>query len=216
MPTDELSLSTTSYSILGYLAVRPWSAYELTKQMGRTFHHFWPRAESGIYREVKRLVTAGLATAEDEKVGRRSRTRYEITAAGRHQLREWLDQPRSNGFLEAEGLVRVLFSDQASRETLQRTLTAMANDARARGQLMIELLERYQVGEGDFPRRTHINLLMAGFVIDFALMVDSWQTWATQLVDTWPDVQEREPDAITLAAMRELIDHATPTLFDDG
>src|SRR3954452_11786482 len=107
------ALSTTSYSILGYLAIRPFTAYELTKQMGRTFHHFWPRAESGIYREVKRLVTAGLATAEDEQVGRRPRTRYDITEAGRQHLQEWLDEPRSNGFLEAEGLVRVLFSDQS-------------------------------------------------------------------------------------------------------
>ena len=162
----------------------------------------------------ERLVTAGLATAQDEKVGRRSRTRYDITEAGHQHLQEWLDEPRSNGFLEAEGLVRVLFSDQASRETLQRTLAVMADDARARGRLMIELLEGYQVGEGEFPRRTHINLLMAGFVIDFALMVESWQTWAAELVDTWPGVQEREPDPITLAAMRDLIDHASPRLFD--
>ena len=44
MAADQRNLSTTSYSILGYLAIRPYTAYELTKQMGRTFHHFWPRA----------------------------------------------------------------------------------------------------------------------------------------------------------------------------
>jgi DNA-binding PadR family transcriptional regulator len=199
----DLALSTTSYSILGYLAVRPWSAYELTKQMGRTFHHFWPRAESGIYREVKRLVEGGLAAGESENVGRRARTRYEITPLGRQRLEAWLAHPRSDGFLESEGLVRVLFADHGSKETLQRTLTAMADDARARGELMVQLLRQYGAGTGDFPRRAHINLLVARFIIDFAAMVDEWSAWAGELTDAWPDVHERNPDEATAATLRE-------------
>jgi DNA-binding PadR family transcriptional regulator len=198
-----LTLSTTSYSILGYLAVRPWSAYELTKQMGRTFHHFWPRAESGIYREVKRLVDAGLAAAESESTGRRIRTRYEITPLGQQRLGAWLAEPRSAGFLEAEGLVRVLFADHGTKETLQRTLTAMADDAHGRGELLVQLVRDYAAGKGDFPRRSHINLLIAQFIIDFAVMVEEWAAWASEEVDSWPDVHERDPDKATLVSLRE-------------
>jgi DNA-binding PadR family transcriptional regulator len=198
-----LTLSTTSYSILGYLAVRPWSAYELTKQMGRTFHHFWPRAESGIYREVKRLVDAGLAAAESESTGRRIRTRYEITPLGQQRLGTWLAEPRSAGFLEAEGLVRVLFADHGTKETLQRTLTAMADDAHGRGELLVQLVRDYAAGKGDFPRRSHINLLIAQFIIDFAVMVEEWAAWASEEVDSWPDVHERDPDKATLVSLRE-------------
>ena len=107
----ETAASTTSYAILGYLAIRPWTAYELTKQMGSSVHHFWPRAESGIYREMKRLVAAGFAASSDEQLGRRRRARYEITDDGRGALRVWLGEPRSDGFLESEALVRVFFSD---------------------------------------------------------------------------------------------------------
>ena len=203
---EDLPLSTTSYSILGYLAVRPWSAYELTKQMGRTFHHFWPRAESGIYREVKRLVEMGLASAEGEQVGRRARTRYEITPFGQQCLKTWLAEPRSDGFLETEGLVRVLFADHGSKESLQRTLTAMADDAHARGELMVQLIRLYAAGNGDFPRRGHINALIARFLIDFAVMVDDWANWASALVDSWPDVEERDPDEAMLTFLRELAD----------
>lgn len=199
----DLALSTTSYSILGYLAVRPWSAYELAKQMGRTFHHFWPRAESGIYREVKRLVEGGLAAAEGEHVGRRARTRYDITPLGRQRLEAWLAEPRSDGFLEAEGLVRVLFADHGSKDSLQRTLTAMAEDAHTRGELMVQLLRLYATGKGDFPRRTHINLLIAQFIVDFAVMVDEWSIWASEQVETWPAVNERDPDGATLADVRK-------------
>jgi DNA-binding PadR family transcriptional regulator len=171
--------------------------------MGRTFRHFWPRAESGIYREVKRLVEAGLAAAESENVGRRLRTRYEITPLGRQRLRAWLDQPHSNGFLETEGLVRVLFADHATKDTLQRTLTAIADDAHARGELMVQVVRAYAAGNGEFPGRSHINLLIAQFIIDFAVMVDEWSAWASERVDTWPDVRERDPDAATLACLRE-------------
>lgn len=208
----DLPLSTTSYSILGYLAVRPWSAYELTKQMGRTFHHFWPRAESGIYREVKRLVEAGLATAELEQVGRRARTRYDITRRGRQRLEAWLAVPHSDGFLETEGLVRVLFADHGSKDSLRRTLTAMADDAHARGELMVQLLHQYAAGSGDFPQRAHINILIARFIVDFAVMVDEWAAWADVLVDTWPDVHERDPDEATLAAMRQAAEEGASRL----
>ena len=197
-------LSTTSYALLGYLAVRPWSGYELAKQLGRTFHHFWPRAESGIYREVKRLVEAGLAQGEGEQVGRRARTRYDITAAGRDALRAWLATPRSDGFLESEGLVRLLFADHGTKAALVELLDVMAADAGARGDEMAELVRDYLVTGGQFPQRSHINILVAKFLIDFAAMVDGWAAWSKVFVDTWPDVAERDPDDATMAKFREV------------
>ena len=37
------NLTTTSYAILGLLAVKPFSTYEITKQMDRALGQFWPR-----------------------------------------------------------------------------------------------------------------------------------------------------------------------------
>ena len=45
------------------LALREWSAYELTQQLGRSLDYRWPTAESVCYGEPKRLVLLGLATA---------------------------------------------------------------------------------------------------------------------------------------------------------
>jgi DNA-binding PadR family transcriptional regulator len=61
------SLTTTSYAILALLALQEWSSYELAQQMGRSVDWFWPRAESVVYEEPKRLVRLGLA-----KIGRAS------------------------------------------------------------------------------------------------------------------------------------------------
>ena len=72
-------LTTTSYAVLGLLAVRSWTTYELAQQMGRGLGDFWPRAQSKIYEEPKRLVAAGLAHASRGTVGRRPRTVYALS-----------------------------------------------------------------------------------------------------------------------------------------
>ena len=62
-PAAPSSLTTTSYAILGLLAVKPWTTYELAQQMRRALGQFWPRAESKLYEEPKKLVAHGLARA---------------------------------------------------------------------------------------------------------------------------------------------------------
>ena len=78
------SLTTTSYALLGLLNIRPWTTYELAKQVQRSLGWFWPRAERKLYEEPKRLVECGLATATSESTGKRPRTVYSITADGRN------------------------------------------------------------------------------------------------------------------------------------
>ena len=68
------TLTTTSFAILGLLAVQPWSSYELTRQMDRSLGRIGPRAQSKLYEEPKKLVHHGLAGASAERVGLRGRT----------------------------------------------------------------------------------------------------------------------------------------------
>src|SRR5262245_19492056 len=83
-------ISTTAHALVGLLAVRSWTAYELTQQMRRALRWAWPRTQANLYNETKRLVPLGLATAVEEDQGPRSRTRYEITAEGKEELAAWL------------------------------------------------------------------------------------------------------------------------------
>src|SRR5687768_14299166 len=100
------SLTTTSFAILGLLAIKPWSSYELTQQMDRSVGRMWPRAQSKLYEEPKKLVANGLARATEERVGRRSRTVYSITAKGRRALAGWLHEPGVGPVLEFEQLLK--------------------------------------------------------------------------------------------------------------
>ena len=65
-------LSTTSFAILGLLAVRPWSTYELTQQVRKNLGRWWSKSERLLYLQPKILVEHGLATATTETVGRRA------------------------------------------------------------------------------------------------------------------------------------------------
>src|SRR4051794_21714115 len=113
---------TTAHAILGLLAIKPWTTYELAKQVQRSLGWFWPRAERTLYTEPKSLVAAGLATAHEERTGNRPRTVYTITAAGRRALRRWLGEPPAPPALEFEAMVKVFFADAGSLDQLRTTL----------------------------------------------------------------------------------------------
>ena len=80
MMSSPPAMTTTSYAILGLLAVKPWTTHELVQQIDRTMRRIWPRAQSKLYEEPKKLVAHGYARASDDSIGRRRRTRYTITA----------------------------------------------------------------------------------------------------------------------------------------
>src|SRR3954451_22223016 len=98
--------SSTAQAILGLLALRSWTTYELTQQVQRSLGWFWPRTERKLYDEPKRLVAAGLATSKQEMTGARPSTVYGITARGKKALRTWLGTPPAPPSLEFEGLVK--------------------------------------------------------------------------------------------------------------
>src|SRR6476620_7544101 len=122
-------LTTTSYAILGLLALRSWTTYELAKQMQRTLHYFWPRAESRLYDEPKNLVAHGLASAEKTFVGRRPRTTYTITPAGQQALSAWLATPSAGPLLESEAIVRVFCAVHGTKAQLLSATASVRTSA---------------------------------------------------------------------------------------
>src|SRR5215210_198475 len=116
------ALTATSYAILGLLAIRPWTTYELAKQMDRTLNRFWPRARSKLYEEPKKLVTQGLATAAPGLYGRRPRTVYSITPRGRQALAEWLATDSPSPVFESEHLLKIFYAESGSTENVLATL----------------------------------------------------------------------------------------------
>jgi DNA-binding PadR family transcriptional regulator len=191
--------TTTSYAVLGLLAIKPWSSYELTRQMDRSLGHIWPRAQSKLYEEPKKLVVHGLAKASEEQVGRRTRTVYAITPKGRRALSTWLREPGEGPVLECEQLLKVFFSENGTKADLLRTLEATSAWAEERLVRSLAVGRPYLDGEGPFPERGAQLDLTARFVNDFYLLVLQWATWAAGVVATWPDdIREAKADRAIL------------------
>jgi DNA-binding PadR family transcriptional regulator len=182
------ALTTTSYAMLGLLALKPWTTYELARQMERSLRNFWPRAQSKLYEEPKNLVAHGLATARREKVGARQRTVYAITPEGREALRRWLREPGAPPVLEYEAILKVFFGDQGSKEDLLaqvRSIKTWAEGERERG---MSFLREYATTGGPFPERLQVISLMVPFLAAFNEAVLDWATWAEAEVERWQDV----------------------------
>jgi PadR family transcriptional regulator AphA len=199
-------LTTTSYAVLGLLALRPWTTYELAQQMDRALGQFWPRARSKLYEEPKKLVAHGLATATRESTGRRPRTVYAITRQGRRALAQWVRTPpeRRAPTLEFEPLIKVFFAEHGSKTDLLRTLAGLREWADSQAELGVEISAEYLEGRGPFPERLAWNILVGQFLDQFDALVDQWAAWATEIVEQWPDdPREATPDVATLQAMSD-------------
>jgi PadR family transcriptional regulator, regulatory protein AphA len=117
--------SPTTYGLLGMLAVRSWTGYELTRQVRRSLRFVWSSSDGHLYREQKRLTELGWVTVEEEPAGRRSRKRYTITESGRTALAAWLETEPEEPHFQIDGVLRVFFGDQTTpaglRAALERT-----------------------------------------------------------------------------------------------
>ncbi len=200
-------LTSTSYAILGLLSLRPWTTYELAQQMHRALGQFWPRAESKLYEEPKKLVAHGFATAARDSVGKRPRTVYSITPAGRKAMRAWVPEPGAGPVLEFEQLIKVFFAEHGTKADLLAGLAGMRTWIDGRYAAGAGISRAYLEGEGQFPERLPWLILCGRFLEDLVVMVEQWTDWAESVVESWPeDLRKAEPDWATLQVMSDRVD----------
>jgi PadR family transcriptional regulator AphA len=211
-------LTATSYAILGLLAIKPWTTYELAKQMDRTLNRFWPRARSKLYEEPKKLVAEGLATATPGVRGRRPHTVYSIAPRGRQALAEWLAADSAPPVFESEHLLKVFYADSGSTENLLSTLAHLRSWVHERSLHNIRVATSYLEGTGPYPERYPILVLTGRFLDDQLEMIDRWASWATEVVSTWPaEPKNATPDTAAMAATaRQAADRAKRWIAASG
>jgi PadR family transcriptional regulator AphA len=188
-PGKSSDLSATSAALLGQLAWREQTTYELVKAMGGNVRFFWPRAESHVYREVKRLTAAGLAAAERGATGRRPRTVYRITPAGRGALAGWLASPPGGVALEHEPLLRVFISTSGSRSDLLAAIGAARTQAEAMIAIGDGIADLYLAGTHPFQQDVHVRALTFDYLYNWARFTIEWADRAEADVRGWRDLR---------------------------
>jgi PadR family transcriptional regulator AphA len=194
--------TTTAFAILGMIAIRPMSPYELAGWFDRSLGRLWPRARSKLFEGPKNLVTLGYAKATKERSGPRRKTVYSITPAGRRALAGWLEKPGAGPSLEFEQLLKVFFAEHGSKEAALANLKAAAEWAHAAIEHNAGVGRMYLAGNGPFQERAPHIFIIGAFHSEFSLLVDRWAGWALEVVGKWPsDTRAAKPDREALAAI---------------
>jgi DNA-binding PadR family transcriptional regulator len=212
------NLTTTSYAILGLLSVKPFTTYEITKQMDRALGQFWPRARSKIYEEPKKLVALGLARATSDPVGDRPRTVYAITPKGRRALSKWVREPGGAGpVVEFESLIKVFYAEHGSKADLLATLRAVREWSDTETLATSDIADQYLEGEGPYPARLPWLILVGQFLDDLLAFVADWADWATATVEAWPDdLGDATPDLDALRGQSQRAHEVATRLRNAG
>jgi DNA-binding PadR family transcriptional regulator len=184
-------LPPTSHAILALLSIRSWSAYDLTGYMrGSTLRAVWPRAESRIYAEVKRLEERGLASAAVQQQGGRRRSVYSITEQGEAELREWMSEPSKRFLYESEAMLKIAYADKGSFEDLDHTLAELRAEVREDLAIMAAVFRHVVDGGASMIEgRVALNALVSEFILEVMEARLRWVERAEAHVAEWNDVR---------------------------
>src|ERR671938_1405517 len=198
-------LATTSYAVLAQVAVRPWSTYELAQQRVRYFRYVWPRAESAIYREAKRLSSMGLIEGKKEYTGKRARTVYSITEDGKEALREWMGTPISPFSMDFEAMLHLFVAPLGTKDDIIGTLKQVRADAQEMLRFAGEVKQEFIDGINVTQDQVYIRALVVDFFISLLNTVEGWAERALAEIEGWDDLMpSEEKNARALEKIRKL------------
>jgi DNA-binding PadR family transcriptional regulator len=230
--------SPTTYGLLGLLAVRPWTGYELTRQVRRSLRFVWSVSEGHLYREQKRLADMGWVSVEEEPAGLRSRKRYTITPAGRAALAAWLETEPEEPHFQIEGLLRVFLGDQARPQEMATSMERTAAATRIMLDEMLgfaaeyleeggplAMLEAGVGGADDVRREFHGRPMYVERLHAVALAIDATTRLLATLeefcretareVTDWPSTTDSSLTPVTRRRLEAIIARAAPMVSAD-
>lgn len=167
-------LKSVSYAVLGQLAFRSWAAYELIKEMQRNFRYFFPKAESGLYEELKKLERYGLVRSQVKTKGKKDRAVYTITKEGNKQLAKWLSTEPDHYRLEFDGLLRVFLLKFGSRVSLKNSLSKVRADTNTLVQLAVKVGNEYLSDSAPAQSEITERVIVFDFLLHYSMLYIDW------------------------------------------
>jgi PadR family transcriptional regulator AphA len=163
--------------LLGLLAGRTASGYDLLKLFNTSLANVWPATQSQICTELNRLADADLIAVEAE--GPRGRKQYALTDEGLAELRHWLTETEPQQNRRSEVLLRVFFLGTVDRDQARGYLTDLAAMMAEEENALKELERSSEWDEGDLPVYGRIAL---EYGLRFNAMRREWAEWAADQV----------------------------------
>jgi DNA-binding PadR family transcriptional regulator len=147
-----MELSATGKVILGMLAARPRSGYEIKQLVDSSARFFWAASYGQIYPELKKLEKAGLIRGDDSSTGARQRTTFRLTAQGKRAAREWIADPPEVLETRDEGLLKLFFAGSIEPKRAAEVARERAAISRAKAAQLRAIWEAVdQAGKPEGP-----------------------------------------------------------------
>jgi DNA-binding PadR family transcriptional regulator len=144
-----MELSATAKVILGMLAARPRSGYEIKQLVDSSARFFWAASYGQIYPELKKLEKAGLISGDDSSTGARQRTTFRLTVQGKRAAREWIATPPEVLETRDEGLLKLFFAGSIDPERAAEVARERASTSRAKAAQLRAIAQ--QIDEAGTP-----------------------------------------------------------------
>lgn len=134
---------TIQYAILGLLAQKPLSGYDIKKTMQEVPYLYWSGNNNQIYKPLLQLLGQKAVTYETwHREGSPSKKIYSITDEGREMLRQWLLETSPQlPSLKHAFLIQLAFSAPLSTEERNNLLNRYAQEVELQ-KLMLEEKKR--------------------------------------------------------------------------
>ncbi|OPC81941.1 PadR family transcriptional regulator [Embleya scabrispora] len=165
------------HALLGLLANRSASGYDLLKSFETSLANAWPATQSQVYGELGKLSAEGLLDVTAE--GPRGRKEYSITESGRAELRHWLVEVEPERVRRSSMLLRVFFLDTLAPEEARTYLTAQAEVAAERN-AGLRALEANVPWDGS-PLSVYGRVALE-YGLRLSQMQRDWAEWAAEQV----------------------------------
>ena len=166
------------HALLGLLANRTASGYDLMKLFDTSLANVWPATQSQVYGELTRLADAGLVEVTAQ--GPRGRKDYALTETGLAELRRWLTETRPEQPRRNDVLLRVFFLDQLTSEQRMEFLRHQAEQAASHHAELRRLQESQALNEPGML--TANGRLALEYGLRLTAMQEEWACWAAKQI----------------------------------
>jgi len=145
----------TQYTILGMLAIRPMSGYEIQHLMKQSTSYFWQESAGQIYPTLTKLLKEKLIIYRGENLNGKRRSKiYALTPKGLNTLKEWLPQKAHPRPYRDEILLKLFFGKNMSLAQTNNLILKRKHDQEERIQELLTIkknLEQQSSKQADYP-----------------------------------------------------------------
>lgn len=123
-------ISATQAALLGMLAIKPMSAYEMEKFSKESIGFFWNESYGNIHKNLNILHSEKLVRIIEWNNSRRLKKVYQISALGQSKLTNWIEHKPKETLIRNELLLKVFMSSEEDIDILIAHLNAEILESR--------------------------------------------------------------------------------------